>query len=818
MIAHSQKYRIAIVGAGPGGLSAAARAAELGVSHVLFEQSPAHANTLQRYQKGKHVMAEPNVLPLRSPLPFAAGIREDILAAWQQGIERLGIEIRYDTEVAAISGARGEFELSLKSGAKVLAEQVVFAIGLQGNPRRLGVSGDDLPCVQYTLDDPEEYRNETIVVVGAGDAAIENAVGLAKQNRVFIVNRADEFVRVKEGNLNLILKCIDDGTLGCFYKSQCSALVATAGGEKPYALTLATDKGEVVVPCDRVIARIGAIPPRKFVEACGIRFPSTDPAALPELSARYESNVPGLYVIGALGGYPLIKQAMNQGYEVVEYIEGHEVEPADEPLLAARFARLARSGSAADTLAWMQTKIPLFTEVNPLMFRELMLGSEIHVPAPGEIIFRKHDYTNSFFTIVEGEVVIDLLEEEGGHQVSLSAGQFFGEMSLLSGRRRSATVRAGRHCVLIESPRRDILKLMNSVDTVKRVIDRLFVLRAIQTSFAPDTPLPVLEPIAERAKLNRYKTAEVIFAEGDAADCLHLVRSGSVAVSRRMGGREVVMAYVAAGNHVGEMGLLGNTARSATIRANVPTETVSLDAAAFNELIQHNPTLRGEVESVMRKRIASNAQMQTQQGAGDLISFLIKQGLGEATDVLLIDESLCVGCDNCEKACADTHGGTSRLDRAAGPTFANVHVPTSCRHCEDPHCMKDCPPDAIRRAPNGEVYIRDNCIGCGNCERNCPYGVIHMAGPAPKQPGLLSWLLFGGEASGEEPSTSGKASSSNKAAVPKKSAAPKKAVKCDMCKDLAGGPACVRACPTGAAIRVSPAKFVEFINEEAAQR
>ena len=747
-------------------------------------------------------MAEPNVLPLRSPLPFAAGVRENILAGWEEGIARLSVNVRYDSEVVAISGARGDFHLVLKSGVSLDAEHVIFAIGLQGNPRRLGVPGDDLPCVQYTLDDPEEYRDETIVVVGAGDAAIENAVALAKQNRVFIINRADEFVRVKEGNLNLILKSIDDGTLGCFYKSQCASLVATPAGEKPYLLTLATDKGEVAVPCNRVIARIGAIPPRKFVESCGIRFPSADPASLPELSASYESSVPGLYVIGALGGYPLIKQAMNQGYEAVGYIQGENVEPADEPLLAARFARLGRAGTVADTLAWMQSRVPLFAEVNPLMFRELMLGSDLHVPAAGAVIFTKNDYTNSFFVILKGTVEIELGDDDSTRSVALGAGQFFGEMSLLSGRRRSATVRAGRDCVIIESPRRDILKLMNSVEAVKKVIDRLFVLRAIQTSFAPNTPLSVLEPIAARAKLNRFKSGEKIFVEGDEADCLHLVRSGSVAVSRVMAGREVVMAYVAAGNHVGEMGLLGNTRRSATIRANVPTETVSLDAESFTELMQFNPELRGEVESVMRKRIASNTQMQGQQDAGDLISFLIRQGLGEATDVLLIDESLCVGCDNCEQACAETHGGTSRLDRAAGPTFANVHVPTSCRHCEDPHCMKDCPPDAIRRAPNGEVYIRDNCIGCGNCERNCPYGVIHMAGPAPERPSLLSSLLFGKTA----------------AAAPKSKAAPKKAVKCDMCKDLEGGPACVRACPTGAAIRVSPAKFVDFINEEAAQR
>ena len=69
--------------------------------------------------------------------------------------------------------------------------------------------------------------------------------------------------------------------------------------------------------------------------------------------------------------------------------------------------------------------------------------------------------------------------------------------------------------------------------------------------------------------------------------------------------------------------------------------------------------------------------------------------------------------------------------------------------------MTECPPDAIHRAPNGEVYIEDSCIGCGNCQR-------------------------------------------------------KKAVKCDMCKDIEGGASCVRACPTGAAIRVSPAEFMSL--------
>lgn len=115
--------------------------------------------------------------------------------------------------------------------------------------------------------------------------------------------------------------------------------------------------------------------------------------------------------------------------------------------------------------------------------------------------------------------------------------------------------------------------------------------------------------------------------------------------------------------------------------------------------------------------------------------------------------------------------------------------------------MKDCPPDAIHRAPNGEVYIADNCIGCGNCVRNCPYSVIHMATKPPAKPGILQWLMFG---SGPGP---GEAPHDPKVHVAGES---KKAVKCDMCKDLSGGPACVRACPTGAAIRIGPEEFSAY--------
>ena len=796
----TERFKIAIVGSGPGGKSAAARAAEQGVSHVLLEASGQLSNTIYRYQKGKHVMDEPGILPLRSPLPFKAGSREDILNAWNEGVQKLKVNVKFGHEVTKIEKTATGFNIACANGAKFESEFVVMGIGLQGNLRTLGVPGDDLPFVQLQLDDPGEFEGETIVVVGAGDAAIENAVALSKQNNVVIINRKDEFNRAKKGNEAAILKAIEDGVIECYYGSSPEKVDALPeGARKKGRMVLATPGGRAQILCDRIIARLGASAPRGFVEACGVVFPNKDPSSVPAISPQYESNVKGLYIVGALGGYPLIKQAMNQGYEVIEYILGRAVEPADEPLLREKFKQMPGFTNVNAALEKVQKNVRVLSHITPLQLREFMIDSEVRVPKAGSTIFERNDYTNAFYSIVEGEVQVHL---DGDRKVTLKAGEFFGEMSLISGRRRSATVTAGPGCVLVETPRRSMNKLIASVEAVKREIDKIFIARAIQSRFAPEAPLEQIAQVVESATIQRFKAGDMVFSEGEVGDCLHLVRVGSLTISRNIGGKDVVLSYVPAGNYVGEMAMLGESKRSASARAAIATETVRLDGVAFKKLLDRNPVLRMRLQSEYRERTSANLAMQAMPSGGDIISFLIAQGAGEATDILLIDESLCVRCDNCEKACAETHGGTSRLRREAGPTFAAVHVPTSCRHCEHPHCMKDCPPDAIHRAPNGEVFIADNCIGCGNCERNCPYGVIQMASKPPKKPGLLQWLMFGrGPGPGEAPKGYGKK---------KEGPIAKKAVKCDMCKDLSGGPACVRACPTGAAIRISPEEFPAY--------
>lgn len=815
----AELYKVAVVGSGPAGMSAACHAAKSGMSHILLEKTDHLSDTIFRYQKGKHVMATPSVLVLRADCEFDAGKREKILEQWNADTAAAGVNVKFHADVKAITGDKGDFTITLTSGETVRAENIVLAVGTQGNPNRMRCEGADLPHVQYQLDDPGEYTDEHITVIGGGDAGIENAMGLiadaGQNNTVTLLNRGADFPTAKKPNVDALLGARDAGRMTVMVETQAAKI-------EPGWLTVETPQGLTRYKCDRIIARMGAAPPRAFVESAGVQFASPDRTAFPTLTPTFEStSKPGIYVIGALAGYPLIKHCMNQGYDVIEYIAGNtNLDPADEPLLKEKLKDLPGSRTVSEWLEFLRSNVEILNGLSSLQMREFLLDSTVRAYKPGDAIFIRNESGSSLFGIADGSVKVEVDPNNPNITVPIGRGSIFGEVGLISGRKRGSTIRAAEPTICVEIPRMAALKLMSQVPQARETVNRITTERQVLQIFKSGlTPADIQEVLAG-AEVRDVKPGEAIISEGDISDDLYIIRSGSMIVEKNLAGKPVFMSYVPAGSYSGEMAMIERAPRTATVKAAIRSTVVKLPADPFRALLARKPELAKRMTDEMRARQEINAFIESQKeefgGAVDMYSsvanFLIKQGIGEATDVLLIDESLCVGCDNCEKACADSHDGLSRLNREAGTTFANIHVPTSCRHCEHPHCMSDCPPNAIRRGPDGEVFISETCIGCGNCQRACPYGVIQMDKPPPKKPSLFQWMVFGKGPGPGEPDYEWR----KKHAKAGGGDSPKVAIKCDMCSGKAGGPACVRACPTGAAIRVTPDAFLSVARIEKA--
>ncbi len=82
-----------------------------------------------------------------------------------------------------------------------------------------------------------------------------------------MINRNEEFARCKEGNLTLVLAAIKDGKIECRYRAAATSVEAVETDGCPARFNAKTPDGAEAIGCHRVIARLGATPPRKLVES-----------------------------------------------------------------------------------------------------------------------------------------------------------------------------------------------------------------------------------------------------------------------------------------------------------------------------------------------------------------------------------------------------------------------------------------------------------------------------------------------------------------------------------------------------------------------
>jgi len=233
--------------------------------------------------------------------------------------------------------------------------------------------------------------------------------------------------------------------------------------------------------------------------------------------------------------------------------------------------------------------------------------------AAGALIIREGDTAEEFFVVLEGQVeVVKELHAPDEKQIVLSQlgpGAYFGEIGLLRGIKRTASVRAATDVTVLVLNRETFITIVSECDLVSAQIADTVRQRVMATRLAETLPRLSRQQIARylpNFKLIRYKPGEAIVRQGEPADMFYIITIGRAeVVNHRPGGEDFVLAQLGPGEWFGEMGLILGSPRNATVRASGDVEVMGLDRKNFQELMADSDPSKSDVSNVMFQRFIS---------------------------------------------------------------------------------------------------------------------------------------------------------------------------------------------------------------------
>ncbi|MBK9214345.1 MAG: cyclic nucleotide-binding domain-containing protein [Chloracidobacterium sp.] len=465
--------------------------------------------------------------------------------------------------------------------------------------------------------------------------------------------------------------------------------------------------------------------------------------------------------------------------------------------------------------------------------------------APGEGIVRENTWESSiFYILVSGRLEASITEQNGNQKKvgEIPAGNSFGEMALLSGTPRTATVSVAADAApaLVLEFTRPAIRLLRKLPKFGRSLDRNYrgyglslTLNELRDIAGTEIAPAILQRLDDAARFAVFEKDHVLFSEGDPINRVLYVRNGWI---QRVSGVEF---------NPRAADLLIETDRSVGLDFLGPGSCLGLEAIEGSAKWKFTATVRGRAEIV---EIAAGRLREDRELSDVVLPFLtrsagnetpvplhptdtrvvsattkeIETGVVDGVNLLVMDMAKCVRCGNCSLACHQVHGNSRlvrrgiHIERPVKPNKAamqSVLAPSVCMHCQDAECLTGCPTGAIARFPDGEIDIEPaTCIGCGDCATQCPYDAISMIardGGNGASGGFVARAL------------SKLSLSEARLPLPVTQTESLVAVKCNLCKGTGLNPpgastaaySCEENCPTGALLRVNPREYFDEVNQ-----
>jgi len=265
--------------------------------------------------------------------------------------------------------------------------------------------------------------------------------------------------------------------------------------------------------------------------------------------------------------------------------------------------------------------LPFLSELTQESFIAVARSLTILRLKDGDVVMRQGDAGDSLFLVASGELRVFVNTPAGPKDVAhLFENTLFGEMALITGQPRTASVAVVGEADVIEVRKTDLMHVIAGVPSVREALDRFsrerLIKNLLQTSplFVPFTKSQQGE-LLRKFEGHELEAGVDIVREGERGQGLFLILSGEVdVISRAASANPVQLARLRAGDMVGEMSLVTDQPTSATVRAATATTVLFLAREYVERLAEAVPEVQAYFEQLALNRARDNT-LRSDKGA-----------------------------------------------------------------------------------------------------------------------------------------------------------------------------------------------------------
>ena len=290
-------HKVLIIGAGPIGLACGIEAAKFNIPYLIIEKG-CLVNSIYNYPVNMTFFSTSERLEI-GDIPFIShGVkptRNEALEYYRRVALEWNLSIKSYEKVIEVIKERNHFIVNTDKSVYE-AEKIIIATGFYDYPNLLNIPSENMEKVKHYFDDAHPYSFKNVIVVGGGNSAVDTALETFRKgaNVTMVIKKNNLDEGVKYWVRPDIENRIKEGSIKVYYNSEIKEV-------KLKSVTIKTQKGELEIENDFVLAMTGYHPDFDFLQSIGIELSSESKSPFCDPNT-FETNVKGIYVAGVVCG------------------------------------------------------------------------------------------------------------------------------------------------------------------------------------------------------------------------------------------------------------------------------------------------------------------------------------------------------------------------------------------------------------------------------------------------------------------------------------------------------------------------------------